>query len=890
MIELILWYLVLSLLGVLAMPMAYRFLPFLSDRGYTLSRTLGLLLWGFIFWLLASLHILQNDTGGVLAALALLGGISWWASGGLKGWREMVRWLKSRPRLLIITEILFLAAFLLMAMMRAASPEISGTEKPMELAFINAILHSPSLPPADPWLSGYSISYYYFGYVMVSMLIHITGAVSGAAFNLAIAMVFALAAIGSYGIAYSLLAAWSRMRQSEGRKGIFSQGWALLAPLFILVISNLEGGFEMLHATGSFWVDNGLSQQSQFWTWLGELELNQPPSEPYSLIPNRQGGIWWWRASRVLQDYNLDAEVHQLVPGIPFSSYIVAVPPVSNSIEVIDEFPFFSFYLADLHPHVLSIPFVMLAIALALNLYLRGAQEALEAFNVRKWLGRAEFWLTAVVLGGLAFLNTWDFPIYLVLFCAAYTLVRFQQAGWQWWPRIKEFIGLALAIGIPGILLYLPFYTGFSSQAGGILPSLVFFTRGIHFWIMFGVLLVPVIFWLFWLGRQQGKKHIFTTGLKFAAIVVAVLWVGSYLLGILGLNLANLGSLISASQGNGAFSRLSGSLVSWGSLFMNLQGGSSPAETIFGSISRRFEMPGTWLTLGFLLAGVWALLASFRPACAVQESNSKEIEAQPEAPALFTPALADPNPFVLLMVLVGVGLTLAPEFVYLRDQFGTRMNTIFKLYYQSWMLWGLSAAFALALIWNDLRGKLAVSGRVLTSVVCLVALAYPYFGIRDRLINSPISSWTLDGNAYIEQYNPNEKSAMEWLSQAPYGVIAEAVGGSYSGAARMATQSGLPDVLGWTGHESQWRGGALEMGSRQDDISTLYRTRDWNEALKVIQRYHIQYIVVGQLEISTYAADSQNGLRALDDQKFMKNLKVAYQNNSVTIYETDQTR
>ena len=57
-----------------------------------------------------------------------------------------------------------------MAFVRAANPEILGTEKPMELAFINAILRSPAFPPHDPWLSGYAISYYYFGYVLVAML------------------------------------------------------------------------------------------------------------------------------------------------------------------------------------------------------------------------------------------------------------------------------------------------------------------------------------------------------------------------------------------------------------------------------------------------------------------------------------------------------------------------------------------------------------------------------------------------------------------------------------------------------------------------------------------------------------------------------------------------
>ncbi len=106
--------------------------------------------------------------------------------------------------LILVNEILFLVAFAGMAIIRAANPEILGTEKPMELAFINAILHSPEFPPHDPWLSGYAISYYYFGYVLVAMLAKITLVQGSIAFNLGIALVFGLSASGAFGLVYNL--------------------------------------------------------------------------------------------------------------------------------------------------------------------------------------------------------------------------------------------------------------------------------------------------------------------------------------------------------------------------------------------------------------------------------------------------------------------------------------------------------------------------------------------------------------------------------------------------------------------------------------------------------------------------------------------------------------
>ena len=95
--------------------------------------------------------------------------------------------------MLFVVEVLFLIAFMGWAVVRSANPEITGTEKPMELAFINAILRSPTLPPNDPWLSGYSISYYYYGYVMVAMLARLTATSGGVAFNLGLSPVRCLA-------------------------------------------------------------------------------------------------------------------------------------------------------------------------------------------------------------------------------------------------------------------------------------------------------------------------------------------------------------------------------------------------------------------------------------------------------------------------------------------------------------------------------------------------------------------------------------------------------------------------------------------------------------------------------------------------------------------------
>jgi uncharacterized membrane protein len=134
---------------------------------------------------------------------------------------------------------------------------------------------------------------------------------------------------------------------------------------------------------------------------------------------------------------------------------------------------------------------------------------------------------------------------------------------------------------------------------------------------------------------------------------------------------------------------------------------------------------------------------------------------------------------------------------------------------------------------------------------------------------------TLDGAAYLANTMPDDYQAIQFLQQLGPGVVAEAVGGQYSEYARVSTFSGFPTVLGWPGHEGQWRDHALQ-GSREQDIETLYTTNDWVVTQEIINRYDIRYIYVGNLERSTYQ---------VNEEKFNSFLKPVYQQGSVTIYE-----
>jgi YYY domain-containing protein len=819
------WYLLVSLLGLLTFPLAWRLLPALADRGYAFSRALGLLLWGFVFWMLASLGIIQNDSGGLALAFFIVIGLSAWVA-----WKTIVNrqssiisWLKSNLGTVITVETLFLLAFAAWTVVRATNPETmsAGGEKTMEVAFINAIMRSPMFPPHDPWLSGYAISYYYFGYVMTAMLAEVTGVVGSVAHNLMLALVFALSAVGAYGILYDLLAVWKAAKEKRlatvdsspvvGRPFL---GLPLLGPLFLLIVSNLEGFLEVLHSLGLFWPTS--SKTWNFWIWLDIKFLDQLPSR-VSWIPQRFW--WWWQASRVIQDVDL----------------------AGARTEIIDEFPFFSYLLGDLHPHVLAMPFGMLAIAVALNIFLGGWDGKNNIFGFHLPLQWKGFFFTAFVLGGLAFLNTWDILAFMALVLGAFLLRRVHLHGWTW-VRLEEILTLAIPLGVSSLLLYLPFYIGFSSQAGGVLPNLVSPTRGIHLWVMFGSLFLPLFAFLIYLRRGEPGRIRWLAGFGLSAGVTLLLWFFSWMLGIAAW-----------------FTKATFSLD-----YIKSQGASTLGQFFLMATQNRVTTLGGLLVLFLLLGLAFSYILR----------RDNDPDAEENLP------IARPSSFVILLILLAGLLVLAPEFVFIRDNFGTRMNTVFKFYYQSWEMWSLAAAFGVAVMLQDLRRVWAWVFRIGLAIVLVMGLTYSVLSLLSKTNNfKPAYGWTLDGAVKFEHDYPADALAVKWLQSTPMGVIAEAVinpyWGSYQDYAHISTYSGLPTVIGWGGHESQWRGSFNDLQPRADDIRTLYETNSWDVARSILEKYNIHYVYIGTLEHSSYR---------VNENKFLQNLQAVYQNDGVVIY------
>jgi len=547
--------------------------------------------------------------------------------------------------------------------------------------------------------------------------------------------------------------------------------------------------------------------------------------------------------------------------------------------------------LGDNHPHVLALPFVLLIIALAFNLLLshldqpaRIQDEATEtawwnpihtAFH-GDWFN---FFLYALSIGSLGFLNTWDMPIYLGLVVLTYGVGLYAIQRRLDWFLVWRVLALGIGFSISAIALYFFFYTSFSSQAGGILPFVFPPTRLPQYLVMFGVFIFILAGFLFAnLVKQREESH--GEGLLRTLLIwwgwVILASAGIFVLILLVVSLTSVGQiLIQEVLKNPSIQAAVGSL--------------SVGEALRTVFLYKLDDPWLFLLLSFLIALVIAnlifLVKNWEP---VNETN--------DDPNLNLPAS---DFFVFVLIFVGLALTFSVEFFYLRDNFGVRMNTVFKFYYQGWMMMGIASGYSLwwlAARGRELLGTIARSAFALGAVLLIAAgLVYPIMGYYSRAAGFS-GQPDMNGASEVARDNPDDWAAIQWLrshdSPTENGmppVILEAPGTSYTYQGRISAFSGFPAVLGWAVHESQWRGNYIEQGKREPDIATIYTTKDGKTALELLKKWHVKYVIVGATE-QEYIRNKCNdpGLTcnlssAL--RKFDTALTPVFQAGGTTIYE-----
>lgn len=222
-------------------------------------------------------------------------------------------------------------------------------------------------------------------------------------------------------------------------------------------------------------------------------------------------------------------------------------------------------------------------------------------------------------------------------------------------------------------------------------------------------------------------------------------------------------------------------------------------------------------------------------------------------------SVALPDLFLVITGLCAMGLVLIPELVYVRDIYengNARANTMFKLTYQAYILFGISMGYLIFRLFAAAKQK-AVKGLAGIGLFFLL-WTVGYFG-------NSVEAWYgnvldvsgyegLDASNYLETDFPADAKAIRWLKENIEGspVVLEANGDSYTGFERVSASTGLPTILGWYVHEWLWRNDVADLNQKSADVETIYTSAQAEEVKALLEAYDVSYIFVGSKEREKY--------------------------------------
>jgi len=861
-IPVLVWVALVTLLGWLAFPLAFVAFRALADRGYIFAKALGILIPAFLAWIFASVHLLPFSRASILVAIVLLAGVS--AFVAWRARRDLLAFFRARAATLVAQEIFFLVFFVSFLLIRFGNPDLwhpnFGGEKPMDFAYLNAVIKSSWFPPYDPWFAGGFINYYYYGFVLTATLIKFSGIVPEVAYNLAIPLYFALTGMGAFSVVFNLVAKVSpTITPSTFTEFILSKAnglsvnsakqspnsnteiasaqkprlamtikpyaFALLGALFVVVIGNLGELLLILEAFlrsgGGNLRDNAARIAASIFSGIVRVFTEGAPLD----VPT---GNWYWTATRVIPD-------------------------------TINEFPFFTFLYADLHAHLMALPYTLVALGFAVNFVLRERDDAARLpFLARLPVSPAdvvEITLAALVVGALRPLNTWDYPTYLAVLACALGIGEYARRGCFDRQGLFSIAWRFGAIFILSNAFYLPFIRNYATAYTSVELWQAGRTAVPEYLVVHGIFLFALAAFL--------VAQVFDTPARRGAFRFLRL-------------------LLKKRARLNRFGNLHRVIVGLPSLTQDL------ALIFFASI---VILEILLIVLGF---GVFALVLPLGMLAAV---------------LLLRADLAPARRLVALLIGAALAMTLMVEVITLRGDIG-RMNTVFKFYLQVWVLFGVCAAAGLGLVTTDDGRRTMAANRPPSSVLrprflwwsffallVFIGMLYPIFATRAKVNDRFVAGDTpgLNGMDYMRgavYYDQNkelilefDRQAIEWVRENIAGspVILEGNAPLYHWGSRIGIYTGLPGIIGWDWHQKQQRSivdGAL-IDQRIANVRQIYNSRDGGQAVELLKRYKVAYIVVGDLERAFYTPD---GLAKFDTMAQSGLLELVYQNERVKIY------
>jgi len=906
MVELFQMWALVEVLGLMCLPLTITVFHNLPDRGWAFSKAIAIAVLAFCVWLplmcVQALFFSQYFIAGVLLILLIFSII-----GIIRVRRALIALVRANIFYIVVCEAIFLGMVFLLGWIRSYGPNIQNFEMFMDEGFLAAIMRSPHFPPNDMWLSGYSINYYYYAHFTIAMLAKLIGQSPSIAFNTGISIFFGLTAVNLFGVTNNIVS-WARYKRRKTVKSS-SLSERRLWPAFLrkrqsAVVTQYNGA-------GSDRPDTVLPSLT------GAIPFGLLTILMGEILGNLASTQQWWKA-------------HDDLPSFYWFNTTRIID------KTINEFPAFSFLLSCFHAHVLALAFTIVAIALAFNLFLEHSEDGkgrgLRVFG-SGWRLPFNLGTTALILGGLFTMNGWDFPTYLTL-----TVICI---GLQQWMAYQSHFSLELLLDVFTVVaaltalsffMYAPFYLSFVSPSQGIgfvgpadrsaiRDEVLIY--GMFVFIYVSLLMVNLLRPRLIAKINSGKNsqapssskqdRVSRDSASFAEVDQEDTQVS---LGSNKLTTAS-GSYLTApirqfeeqtAPRNLVGVPLADTLFSEDAVLEPLTGaGNQPSIPSGGRPPShwRFVHPD-WLDMRVisvvLILGV-ALLAFAILKNGLTFAVAFTITASGAALGLYH--LHDrPRAFTLLLGALAFGLVAMTELIFLKDVFAgnyPRMNTVFKFYFQAWALLSITCGAALYFIYDRFRSVVRVGGwhhwvrrggqMLWLAVLLLLLLAgmvYPIVGSYQRTNHYIQRTNSLDGLNYLQSYDPSDYAAIRWINSNIQGgpIIVEAFGpqgGDYSDYGRISAFTGLPTLMGWAGHEYQWRvnwlnnaANAADFYRRGADINAIYTNANPEVVLSLMNQYNAQYLYIGPLEQSTYPGANLH--------RFSSFMQTAYSANGVTIY------
>jgi len=516
----------------------------------------------------------------------------------------------------------------------------------------------------------------------------------------------------------------------------------------------------------------------------------------------------------------------------------------------INEFPFWSFLFADLHPHVIDLPVSVLMLGIIAALLLARNENSLmfPASSGHLFL----YLLAAFVFGTIACINPWDMPVQAALLAGALVIQRVMQ------KRQESRMELCVALGFRlvatavlcglGYLFYLPFYFSYQQLYVNGVGLVVQGTNLGDYFMVFGL-------WIF---------------------------------------LALSFFLAELYRGWAALRNIGGMFASW-----HVAGYMLASAVVVAVLALSGVKP---LLAALVILGIFLLVKQLKERLVILRGTKGGSGSAIKAVYRGGGVIDQIQAYTYLLLIVGLCIGLGIELVYIRDFLDgssfARMNTVFKFSMQLWLLMAVGGALVVQHLWRILGGIIRQAWMVTLAVLLLVCSIFLVEGTPARIqdhqswvdIQQPVVSAaytpTLDGFAFVRAWYPGDAEAIEWLNAHVAGspVILEAAAPvSYQWYNRVSVFTGLPDVVGWADHVGEQRYSDQAI-NRITDVGIIYSTTDTGQAIELLHYYHVRYIYVGQLEHDLYGAQSPARFDKFE-RMVGSSLQVAYRSVSVTIYE-----